>query len=503
MERRSIYSFFAAPRDSLWPAKPSGIGLIAALGVYLFLWTLYGALAKASQDLHPDMLEEIIWSRHLAAGFLKHPPFSGLLVKLWFAVFPLMDWLFYLLAILVAVIALLTVWELSGDYLDGKRRVLAVALLTLVPFFNFHALKYNANTVLMPLWALTTLCSLRSYRARSLAYGSLAGAAAAAAMLCKYWSIFLMGGLVLAALIDSRRDAYFRSAVPWITIAVGLAVLSPHLIRLADNHFAPIQYAIYVHGDQPITSTLREALRYLIGAAGYVALPVALVIIAARPTVPMLADMIWPADIDRRLAALAFWGPLLLPAAIAPVTGIALDPLWSMSAWSLLPILLLSPPQVAIEDKQRWRILAFASSLPVVMVLLAPAIALVIHYFGVLPVSAYSRLIGAQTEQAWHDVTREPLRYVDGDLAYGVAVYAPEQPRVLPDLPPIPGATLTRYGRAMACYYDDLKCMGEADLLQRNEPMSRRFDMSLTPTFLGVPGPPRRYMLLVVPPHSE
>ena len=37
----------------------------------------------------------------------------------------------------------------------------------LVPFFHFHALKFNVNTVLMPLWAATTFWFLRSIKTRS------------------------------------------------------------------------------------------------------------------------------------------------------------------------------------------------------------------------------------------------------------------------------------------------------------------------------------------------
>lgn len=320
-------------------------------------------------------------------------------------------------------------------------------------------------------------------------------------MLCKYWSIFLITGLMLAALIDSRRGAYFRSAVPWATIAAGFAVLSPHIIWLVHHHMAPIQYAIYVHGDESFVRTLREAAWYLVGAVGYVALPVALVIIAARPTFAALVDMVWPAEADRRLVAAAFWGPLLLPVLLSPAIGIGLNPLWSMSAWSLLPILLLSPPGVTIANTQKRRILTFAFSLPVVMVAAAPFIALAIHHYGHLPVSAYSRIVSAQVESAWHELTKEPLRYVDGDFAYGIAVYGRDQPRALPGLPAVPSATLVRYGLTTACFYIDLKCMEEAAVRQQGDRTSRRFDILLTPTFLGIAGPPRRYMILVVPPH--
>ena len=53
--------------------------------------------------------------------------------------------------------------------------MVGLALLTLVPFFNFHALKFNQNTVLLPLWAATTLFFLRSFETRSVVDAALAG----------------------------------------------------------------------------------------------------------------------------------------------------------------------------------------------------------------------------------------------------------------------------------------------------------------------------------------
>jgi 4-amino-4-deoxy-L-arabinose transferase-like glycosyltransferase len=483
------------------PARRERTVLLALAG-YAALWTLYGALAKANQDLFADMVEEIVWSRHLAFGFVNHPPLSPLLVKLWFAVVPHADWTFYLLAMLVVALALWTAWRLAGDYLDGDKRVLALVLLTLVPFFNFHALKYNVNTVLIPLWAATTLWFLRSYRTRSPGTAALAGIGAAAAMMCKYWSVFLIAGFVLAALIDVRRGAYFRSAAPWITVAAGLAVLSPHLVWLVQHDFAPVRYAFYVHGGKSFTTALFDAIGYLAGAAGYVALPVALVLIAARPRRALVAEMIWPADPDRRLAAAAFWAPLLLPAAAAVVAGVAINSLWSMSAWVLLPVLLLSPPALTVPAADVRRILGLAVALPVVMVLAAPAVAIVIHRAGSLPVSAQSRLLSARVERAWHDVTAKPLRYVDGNasLAFALAVYAPDQPRALPELPPPAAAALARDGWAMVCIYEDGKCMGEAAALRRRRPDSRWSEVTIARVFFGIKGRAQRYAILVVPP---
>src|SRR6476646_6547635 len=207
--------------EVLVDARRRDLAVLLALLCYVALWTAYAVLAHGSQDLHFDMGELIAWSREPAFGYVKHPPFAAWLVKAWFSVFPLKDWAYYLLAVVNATVGLWIAWIVSGRYLDGEKRAAGIALLTLVPFFNFHALKFNANTVLIPLWAITTWFFLRSFETRRIGWAALAGLAAAAAMLGKYWSIFLLTGLGLAALADPRRGAYFRSAAPWVTIAAG------------------------------------------------------------------------------------------------------------------------------------------------------------------------------------------------------------------------------------------------------------------------------------------
>src|ERR1700752_1176882 len=66
--------------------------------VYALAWTLYAVIAKSTQDVNTDMAELVVWTRELALGYPKHPPFTVWLVKAWFAVFPLTDWAYYLLA---------------------------------------------------------------------------------------------------------------------------------------------------------------------------------------------------------------------------------------------------------------------------------------------------------------------------------------------------------------------------------------------------------------------
>ena len=63
--------------------------------------------------------------------------------------------------------------------------------------------------------------------------------------------------------------------------------------------------------------------------------------------------MLWPATPERRLAVVAFWAPLLVPIAVALVAQFPLTSLWTMSAWSLLPVVLLSSPLADIDSAIR------------------------------------------------------------------------------------------------------------------------------------------------------
>ncbi|MCK7473984.1 MAG: glycosyltransferase family 39 protein [Rhodopseudomonas palustris] len=105
------------------------------------------------------------WSRELAFGYDKHPPFSAVVAKAWLTLFPVSDLSpasarhrqYRADAVHRLADACAVTW--SPD-----KTVFGLALLMLIPFFNFIALKYNANAVLLPLWALTIDAFLRAYQ---------------------------------------------------------------------------------------------------------------------------------------------------------------------------------------------------------------------------------------------------------------------------------------------------------------------------------------------------
>ena len=482
--------------------------MVVALAWYFIVWSLYAVIAKSSQDVHTDMGEFVAWSREVGLGTPKHPPLGAWLVRLWFGVMPAQDWAFYLLAILVATVALWIAWRISARYLDGEKRALGLALLTLVPFFNFHALKFNANTIMIPLWAATTALFLRSYETRRAGVAALAGLAAAAAMLGKYWSVILLLGLALAALADARRAAYFRSPAPWITIAVGAAALVPHAAWLMAHDFAPFAYAMESHPGTLLES-ISSGLAYMAGAAAYVALPVGLVLMAARPPRAAMCDMVWPEAPDRRLAALAFWLPLGLPLVLAVATHALVISLWSIGGMTLLPVVLLSSPRIAVPALAVRRIVTLALALPLIALAASPLVAIVIHRQGVPNYASHYQLIAQEVEKAWRATTDRPLRLVGSynNLLYGTIFYFHDRPSTFeiigPQVTPwTDAARIARDGIALYCPVDEKDCVKAMDALAQRGRVGTRAGVEISRRFAGAGDPPVRYLIVTLLPQA-
>ena len=479
---------------------------IGVLVAYVLIWTLYAVIAKASQGVHFDMAESFALWHEPGFGYAKHPPLAAIVSGLWFSVFPVADWSFYLLSMSVVGVALWVISKLCGDYLDGEKRVAALALLMLVPFFNFHALKYNNNTILIPLWAATTLFFLRSFEKRRVLDAALAGVAAAAAMYGKYWSVMLLAGLGIAALVDRRRMDYFRSAAPWITVAVGVLLIAPNAWLIVTSNFAPMEYAYGIHGARSMAKTLTASAGYLAASFGYVAVALIVAFLATRPSRAAMRDSLWPPDDHRKLAVVAFWAALLVPVPFAVAAHLELTALWTMASWSLLPVVLLSSPVVTLPRLDAVRVVGFAVIFPIVMVIAAPVIAIVIHRTNVTPSMLHSSLLAPAVDKLWRETTPKPLRLFSGfvDFAYGVAFYLPSHPPVVHVLDgvPTPGfdERLAREGIALVCPVDEAFCMSKLDALVGRVPGSKRETVEVARTFLGTPSASGRYVIATVPP---
>jgi 4-amino-4-deoxy-L-arabinose transferase-like glycosyltransferase len=490
--------------DALIDARRRERTALAVLGGYALAWSLYAAIAKSSQDIHFDMGEAVVWSRDALTGNPKHPPLSAWPVGLWFKVFPQADWAYYALAIVLATVALWAAWRMSAHYLTPQKRVAGLALLTLVPFFNFHALKYNANSVMIPLWALATWAFLRAFETRKALAAAASGLTAAAAMLGKYWSVILLGGLGIAALLSRRRAAYFRSAAPWITMAIGAVALAPHVAWLL-NQGTTFSYALESHPGTYV-SAFRSGLVYLGGALAYAAPAVLMALVATQPSRAALIDTVMPAEDERRVVAVAFWAPLLLPIIAAVAAQSRVVALWSIGGLSLLPVILLSSPKVTVTRAMARGVLGVALVVPFAALAASPFVAYAIHRHGLDNYAAHYALVAEAVEQKWRNATGRPLKIFGSydNLLYATSFYLNDHPRTFEIVTPrtTPWTTaqdVARDGIAMVCPVDHSGCMNALTNL-RTAPSSSDDVVELRRTWMGIPGAPERFAIRIVPP---
>jgi 4-amino-4-deoxy-L-arabinose transferase-like glycosyltransferase len=472
---------------------------------YGALWFVYAVIAKSSQDLNADMAEMIVWTRELALGYSKHPPLPAWILWVWFGVFPLADWAYFLLSVITLSCGIYLVIELAAEWLSREKLAAVPFLLAAIPFFNFLGLKWDQNSLLIPLWALAMWAMLRALATRHLGWAAIVGLAAAAAMLTKYWSVFLVAALAFAALADKRRAAYFTSAAPWVTAGVFILAVAPHAVWLVVENFPPVTWVTTRRMPTSGAELWSSYVKYVAGTVAYAGPALLLVLAFVRPTRAAIADSWFPRD-ERRTATILFWTPLLLPFVPAIAKSIALLSLWSVPALNLLPVMALGSPRVVVPRVAVQRIASVVAVLTLLIVAASPVVAFALLKLGVENDAAYARLVMRAAEREWRQVTDKPLRLIAGPfvLVSSAAFYGADRPSTYADFSRylsswVDGARIAREGIAVMAaaespYFD------AANRYIAAAPAARRTEVTLTRNWLGFTSAPRTFVIAIVPP---
>jgi len=503
--RRLIMAF--ARSAGAWFDAPTGTAISILLGLFTLLWTLFHIISFASTDLHPDFLEVYAWSRHPSLGYYKHPPLDAWIAWLWFHLLPAQDWAFWLLAMVNAAVALFAIDCIARHRLSGDKRIVALLLLLLTPFYQFRAQPFGANQMLLSTWPVAVYCFLRAFETRRPSWAIAAGCAAALSMLGKYNSVFLILGLAVAPLAHRNGLAYFRSVSPWLSVVSGLVVLTPNLVWLGTTGFMPFHYAVTVHADSSLSSTLMHSMTYFGGAISYLTVLLAVYLVSVRPNWATLQGALWPSDSDGRMLAVLLWVPIIAPIPVAIAINARLSSLWTMQAWFLLPILLLSPQRAIVSRSAAIGIAAFVSATSLGALAVSPALAWAKFFGGVEPSRLCFQSLATEATERWQATTGRPLSIAAGDpdLAAAVSFYGKSHPDAVPifDIKKAPWVNSSRQaqeGFIGLCKADDTSCLSRAQQIARDWPDAVRVDLHPVPRFAGRNGIPQDYTMWLMPP---
>jgi hypothetical protein len=214
--------------------------LLCVLSV--LVWYLLSQIAFTNLDSYGDMIEAYVFTPQWELGTFKHPPLTGWVAKAWFSFMPHTVWAFYLLSCLGVLIGMLGVLKLADEFIARDRRALMLMALSMTLPFSTLAFKFNANSILLPIWPWLTLMYVRSLRGGHWGYALGLGLLATLGMLGKYYTGVLLSSMLLAALATRSGRRWLASPAPWLALAVFAVSMLPHALWVLHHGDSTVQY---------------------------------------------------------------------------------------------------------------------------------------------------------------------------------------------------------------------------------------------------------------------
>jgi 4-amino-4-deoxy-L-arabinose transferase-like glycosyltransferase len=477
---------------------------------FVAVWLAFLVIAYLGGDLHSDVLETWTLGRSIEWGYAKHPPLMGWVARAWTSAFPLANWSFQLLALTNAAIALWAVDLITRRFARGDKRVVVLLLLMLLPAYQFHAQRFNANAVLLPVWPIATYCFLRSFESREVGWAVAAGLTAALAMLGKYYSVFLIASFLGAAMCHPQRRAYFCSLAPWISTITGLVALAPHLVWLATTGAQPFAYALERHAGKAHASSLIEALIFISGLALVLAIPAAAWALIAGSRLKRFAQDFRAMDRGLLLLFFVSIGTLVLPPIAAAALHSDLPPDWALQGLFLFAVLVVCGASYPVERFYSVNLAALVIGIAALaVVVVAPVHALYRNAHPLNEGRNFYQPSAMELTRLWHKHSDAALPAVGGDdgLAFAMAFYSPDHPvyevrLVHPNAEKLPREVTFERGWAALCYDNDTHCIASMETTAARASRYVRSDFVLRSRLLGQPGARQGFVAVIVPPST-
>jgi hypothetical protein len=336
-----------------------------------------------------------------------------------------------------------------------------------------------------------------------------AGATAAVALLGKYYSVFLVGGFVVAAIVHPQRRVYFSSLAPWVSASAGLVVLAPHLYWLATTGASPFKYALKAHGGATFGQSSIEAGFFLLGIGASMAVPALTWVVIAGSRLKQLPSDFKALNSGLLLLFFISIATVVLPMIVAVSLRTDLPSLWAWQGLFLFVVLIVCGARFPIERFYSVNLAVMVLAIATITVVVAAPIHAI--YRNTHPFKEgrnFYRSSSAELTRRWHQLSGRPLPLVSGTdaLAFATAFYSPEHPEFLHTWDPpdswAPSQTTLSQGWAAMCFSDEKDCMA---WMNRTAPSSGfvRSEFSVQSALLGVPGATRQVTALMVPPDNE
>ncbi|MGH8165317.1 MAG: ArnT family glycosyltransferase, partial [Rhodanobacteraceae bacterium] len=276
--------------------------------------TLLRAVAAARIPLTGDEAYYWEWSRHLALGYVDHPPAVAYAIEAfaWFGKTPFAVRLPFVLCGLIAAIAAAAAAKRIAN--DARAGAVTAAAIALTPMLFIAFGIATPDGPYLAGWALALYFAVRAFDDRAPHWFALLGAALGVTLLSRIFGVALLAGVIGFALAPRHRWAW-RGRM-WLALAVCIAVIAPFLAWNAVNGWSTFVFAL-LQRHAPHVQLTRPLVLHLLNALAYSpGLYVAALVLAVRHRQPLVAWTALPLSIVLTLLAIRepvevywFFGP--------------------------------------------------------------------------------------------------------------------------------------------------------------------------------------------------
>ena len=205
-------------------AERRGLVLCIAIAVIVLVRGLIAAVTPLSFDEAYYWL----WSKHLASGYLDHPPLIAFAIRGGTALFGNTSAGVRLVPWLISVAASWAVWRAGAIILESEYAgALAAVLFNLMPMIGVESLVATPDAPEIGAAAFLLLALAKIAQTGRGAWWVAAGVAAGFALLSKYTAFFLGAGILVWLAFVPRERRWFASFWPYLGAAIALLMFVP------------------------------------------------------------------------------------------------------------------------------------------------------------------------------------------------------------------------------------------------------------------------------------
>lgn len=218
--------------------EPAGFALnrIGFAGTAVIAIIVVRGIVLAATPLSFDEAYYWLWSKHLAAGYLDHPPLIAFLIRAGTTLFGDTSIGVRALTWLLSAAATWAVWR-TAKILDGNSwtAIVAALIFNVMPMI---AVESGVATPDAPQLAAAAFMLLFLAKIRQTSDGRwwiAVGIAAGFALLAKYTAFFLGAGILFWLMVAPKQRHWLVSIWPWLGAAVALVMFAPVVLWNAQH----------------------------------------------------------------------------------------------------------------------------------------------------------------------------------------------------------------------------------------------------------------------------